>query len=464
MSQYQRLDSLPSHVFRAYDIRGRVDEELNDDSFYTLGLALGSLMVEAGHQEAVVGFDGRLSSPRLGLAMSEGLMSCGLRVNCVGLVPSPLLYFATQSLQTGAGVMITGSHNGKGYNGVKPVVSGKNLTGEAIQALAKRIAEKNYVSGQGSFVESDIVQTYMSEVEQDINMQRPMKIAIDCGNGAAGFFVAELFRRVGVQVTELYCEVDGNFPNHHPDPAVDDNLRDLQAVVVDNDLDAGLAFDGDADRIGLVDNLGQIIRPDRLLMLLATQVLAKEPAANIVYDVKCSRVLGQLIEKLGGQAHMCPTGHSIIKQKMAEVNAKLAGEMSGHLFLKDRWNGFDDAVYAGLRLLETLSEQPLCSAEVFSQYDSGFSTPELKIPVSEDAKFDLMRKIREEIDFSPAACLYLDGVRCELPDSWGLIRASNTTPYLVMRFEGETKEALSHIQTWFKSKLESLNQELNLPF
>lgn len=464
MSSYQQTKSLPRHVFRAYDIRGRVGLELDENAFYALGLALGSLMHEASHEQVVVGYDGRLSSPSLGTAMMTGLKHTGLKVINIGLAPSPLLYYATKKISDGAGVMITGSHNGKEYNGIKPVVNGKNLTGAEIAALYERVSIGKFQQGRGELVKQEIVSDYIKDIVADINTSRRLNIAIDCGNGVAGFFVGELFRQLGHDVVELYCEVDGEFPNHHPDPAVDSNLADLQALVLEKKLDLGLAFDGDADRLGVVDSSGQIIRADRILMLLAREMLRHHPASPIVYDVKCSRVLKTLISSHQGEPIMCPTGHSIVKRKMAETGALLAGEMSGHLFIKDRWNGFDDAIYAACRMLEVICAQSKTSKEVFDKYTAGFSTPELKIAIAEEKKFEIMERIKSEVDFSPADCNFLDGVRCELPDSWGLIRASNTTPNLVLRFEGETPDALDHIKAWFKQKLNAFAGDLSFPY
>ena len=464
MLSYNQKQRLPRHVFRAYDIRGRVNKELDEDAFYTLGLGLGALMREANHQEVVVGYDGRLSSPSLANAMREGLKNSGLKVIDIGLAPSPLLYYATHAICDGAGVMITGSHNGKEYNGIKPVVNGKNLTGAEIEALYERVIAGNFCQGNGMVVEQAVVSQYISDISADITVARPLKVGIDCGNGVAGFFVGELFRQLGLEVVELYCDVDGNFPNHHPDPAVDSNLLDLQQLVINQRLDLGLAFDGDADRLGVVDSSGQIIRADRILMLLAEEMLRQHKDAPIVYDVKCSRALKDLILKLNGRPLMCPTGHSIVKRKMAETGALLAGEMSGHLFIKDRWNGFDDAIYAACRLVEIISQQQKSSREIFDNYAAGYSTPELKIAIAEEKKFSLMERIKSEVDFFPAECILVDGVRCELPDGWGLIRASNTTPNLVLRFEGESEEALLGIKKWFKEKLNAFESDLSFPY
>ncbi len=461
---YQRKNKLPAHVFRAYDIRGRIGPDLNADDYYTLGLALGSLMIEKKHHEVVVGYDGRLTSESLAQAMMIGLKSCGLNVVSIGYAPSPVLYFATVELGLGAGVMITGSHNGKEYNGLKPVVCGKNLTTDDIQALQSRIEHEVFHFGDGVITNQDIIARYIDKISQDVQIERSLRIGIDCGNGVAGLFVSQLFKRLGFEVYELYCDVDGTFPNHHPDPAVDDNLADLQSLVLEKKLDLGIAFDGDADRLGVVDSDANIIRSDRVLMLLAADILAANKDCPIIFDVKCSRALGQLVSDLDGQGLMCPTGHSIVKQKMAETGALLAGEMSGHLFFKDRWNGFDDAIYAACRVLEIISKSAKTSAEVFAKHTSGYSTPELKIAVSEEEKFSLIEQIKKEIDFSPANCVYLDGVRCELPDSWALIRASNTTPCLVMRLEGESIDALEHIKQWFKDKLSPLSSKLIMPF
>jgi phosphomannomutase/phosphomannomutase/phosphoglucomutase len=464
MKTYEIKRTIPPHIFRAYDIRGIVDKEIDEDTFYTIGLALSLSLKSDNQKEVVLGYDGRLSSDALTQALCQGLQEGGIDVTMVGLVPTPVLYFAIAHLNIASGMMVTGSHNAKDYNGIKIVINGKTLREEDIQLLYQQIDKIEPSTEKGKLSHKAVVEDYIDSVAERITSKKPLKIAIDCGNGVAGLFSGRLFKRLGFVVDELYCDLDGRFPNHHPDPTVETNLESLREHVMLNHCDLGLAFDGDADRLGVIDNQGNVIRADRVLMLLAQDVLSRHQGAKIVYDVKCSRFLKTIIEQAGGEAIMCPTGHSIVKNEMKKTGALLAGEMSGHLFFKERWFGFDDALYSGARLLEIISQSQHDAAYLFNALPQSESTPELKVPIAESQKFEFIERIKKEIDFSPGNCNFMDGVRCEYPSGWGLIRASNTTPCLVMRFEADTKEALKEIQSLFKRKLLSLDSELALPF
>lgn len=464
MTMYTIQKNINQHIFRAYDVRGIVDTDINEDTFYTIGLALSDMIESEDRKRIVLGYDGRLSSDGLSEALCSGLRDAGVDVISVGLVPTPLLYFALNHLNIESGVMVTGSHNAKDYNGIKMVINGQTLKTDAIQTLYQGTQHCKPTEDKGTYEESDIIEAYIDTVLERVQPQKTLKIAIDCGNGVAGIVAGQLFRRLGFEVDELFCELDGRFPNHHPDPSNEKNLTILREHVVKHQCDVGLAFDGDADRLGVIDNHGQIIRADRILMILAQDVLSRHQGGKIVYDVKCSRFLKELIEKAGGQPIMCPTGHSKIKAEMKRTDALLAGEMSGHLFFKERWFGFDDALYSGVRLLEILTKLNKDLAAIASALPQSESTPELQVPIPEEQKFEFIERIKKEIDFSPGECNFMDGVRCEYPNGWGLIRASNTTPCLVMRFEADTIEALHHIQSTFKEKLLRLDNQLALPF
>lgn len=460
---YALTDVSPA-IFRAYDIRGVVDVTLTENTVYSIALAIGSEALARGEQQVVVGRDGRLSGPRLGLALIAGLRASGCGVIDIGIVPTPVLYFATQVLGAKSGVVLTGSHNPPDYNGLKIVLGGDTLSGAAITQLHRRLVTNDLSQGQGALQSTDVIEAYSARILQDVKLARPLKIVIDSGNGVTGKVAPQLFQRLGCEVIPLFCEVDGLFPNHHPDPSEPENLQDLIKAVREHQADMGLAFDGDGDRLGVVTNQGEIIYADRFLMLCAQEILKQHPGETIIFDVKCSRHLSTIIKKAGGVPLMWKTGHSFIKAKLKETGAPLAGEMSGHTFFNDRWYGFDDGLYAGARLLEILAKSPLTSAELFAQIPDSINTPELKLPLADDKKFIFMERLVEAAQFPGAAINTIDGLRVDFADSWGLIRPSNTTPYLILRFEADTDVALTRIQNQFRDLLLSLDKRLVLPF
>ena len=457
---------LPDTVFKAYDIRGTVPDQLNPSFARLLGSALALQAQQQGIDTLVVGYDGRLSSPELALALQEGITVGGVNTIDLGMVPTPVVYYAAHTLKTGSGVAITGSHNPSHYNGFKMMMGGKTLHGDDIQKLytvMQRIRPvPSHVPGTRS--QHDIVNDYITRICTDVRLARPLKIAIDCGNGVGGVLAERLYTQLGCQVDTLFCDVDGSFPNHHPDPADPANLQDLIQHVNDFDCDLGLAFDGDADRLGVVTRSGQIIWPDRQLVLYARDVLERQPGATILFDVKCSRHVARAISAAGGEPLMWQTGHSLIKAKMAETGAPLAGEMSGHIFFGERWYGFDDGLYTGARLLEILARHDNPS-EVLEALPQDISTPELKLEMQEGEPHALIRRLQQEAVFpSSHSVNTIDGVRAEYEDGFGLARASNTTPVVVLRFEGETPEALTRIQNEFREALTPLVSDLTLPF
>jgi phosphomannomutase/phosphoglucomutase len=461
----QQRTEIDSSIFRAYDIRGVVGESLTTKSVYAIGQAIGSVALEAGEKRIAVGRDGRLSGPTLLQALSDGILSTGCDVISLGLVPTPLLYYATHVLNSRSGVMLTGSHNPPEYNGLKIVINGTTLAEDTIQDLYRRIRDRRFRKGEGELRELDMIERYVRHVTHTVKLERPLRVVVDCGNGVPGAVVPMLYRQLGCEVHELFCEVDGEFPNHHPDPSQVKNLQDLIHKVREVDADVGLAFDGDGDRLGVVTRKGDIIWPDRQLMLLAKSILANNPGGKIIYDVKCSSHLETVIKACGGEPIMWKTGHSLIKAKLAETRALLAGEMSGHIFLKDRWYGFDDAIYAGARLLEILAAESDDIDTLFAAVPNSVNTPELKIFVSEAEKFPLMQKLVNNAKFDTAKqVLTLDGLRVNFAEGWGLVRPSNTTPCLVLRFEAETESMLSHIQHLFREFLLGVDPSLELPF
>ena len=510
-------------IFKAYDIRGVTNRTLTPHVLNAIGYQLGLLTLAAGRSAFVIGRDGRLSGPALSKALAEGLCIAGVDVIDIGQVTTPMLYFATHELGTGSGAAVTGSHNPPEYNGLKMMVDGDALYGEAIQDLYRSVcatqsnpvetdqaqsdvvvrdaavrdaaqserAEKDsagpdlaeHVQGhaqnqqparKGRISSIDIRERYIARVISDIKLERGMKIAVDCGNGVAGAFAQELFSRLGCEVVPLFCEVDGNFPNHHPDPADPHNLEDLIGVLRESDCEIGLAFDGDGDRLGVVTKSGSIIWPDRQLMLFARDVLSRHPGAEIIYDVKCSRHVGKVIEAAGGRATMYKTGHSLIKVKLKETGAPLAGEMSGHVFFKERWYGFDDGLYAAARLLEILSREPAWLDEgqglngpslLLEALPNSPSTPELKLECAEGENFRIVSALQEGAYFERAThVITIDGVRAEYEDGFGLARPSNTTPVVVIRFEAENDHALASIQAEFRKAFEAVRPGLKLPF
>jgi len=455
---------LPREIFKAYDIRGIVGRTLTPAIVRTIGQALGSLARERSRDTIAVGRDGRLSGPELIAALSDGIRSAGVDVIDVGMVATPMTYFAAQHLSTGCCVMVTGSHNPPDYNGLKMVIDATTLSGDDIQRLRARIERDELASGNGTLRTEDISQAYLDRIVGDVKLARPMRIAIDCGNGVAGAFAPELYRRLGCNVVELFCDVDGNFPNHHPDPSQPKNLEDLRRRLAQGDCELGLAFDGDGDRLGVVTPAGNIIYADRQLMLFAADVLTRTPGATIIYDVKSTRNLKPWIVRHGGVPMLWKTGHSLIKARMKEVGAALAGEMSGHTFFGERWYGFDDGLYAGARLLEILSRHP-DPAAVLDALPDALSTPELNIGCAEGEQHTLVAKLQSDAQFPGASdIIRIDGLRVEYPDGFGLARASNTTPVIVLRFEADNQAALTRIQHDFRRVLTAAKPGVELPF
>jgi phosphomannomutase/phosphoglucomutase len=455
---------IAASIFKAYDIRGLVGKTLTSKVVYDIGRAIGSEANAQGRQSIVVGRDGRLSGAELVQALIEGLRATGRNVIDIGLVPTPILYFATHYLNTGSGVMLTGSHNPPDYNGMKIMVGGETLALEAIQALRHRIEAKDYTLGAGDLQMLDVGPAYLQRVTSDVKLARPLKVVVDCGNGAAGEIAPRLLRALGSEVVELYCEIDGRFPHHHPDPSQLENLKDLIRKVKEEEADLGLAFDGDGDRLGVIDSGGRVIWPDRQLMLYAMDVLSRHPRASILYDIKCSRHLDQIITQHGGSPMMYKTGHSLIKAKMKETGALLAGEMSGHIFFKERWFGFDDALYTGARLLEILAAHTQSSEEIFASLPDAVSTPELRIEMAEGEHFRFMERLLNQAEFPDAVMTSIDGLRVDFEDGWGLVRPSNTTPCLILRFEANDVPALERIKNSFKRLMLKTDSNLTLPF
>lgn len=454
-------------IFRAYDIRGVVGKSLSADVARLLGQSIGTLMREQALTEIVVGRDGRLSGPELAGALTDGLREAGINVIDLGAVPTPVVYFGAYHYNTGCGVAVTGSHNPPDYNGFKIVVGGQTLSEGAIQDLYRRIADNALEhGGSGSLRQLDVLPDYVERIVSDVQAERRLKVVVDCGNGIPGAVVPQVLEGIGCDVIPLYCDVDGSFPNHHPDPSDPHNLEDLILAVRQTGADLGVAFDGDGDRLGVVTREGEIIFPDRLLMLYARDVLTRQPGATVIYDVKCTGHLkGQILEA-GGSPLMWRTGHSLIKGKMRETGAELAGEMSGHFFFKERWFGFDDGIYAGARLLEILAGdlEERTPEEIFDTLPKGVSTPELKIEMAEGEHYRFMEKFRAEANFDDATLITIDGVRADWPDGWGLVRASNTTPVLVLRFDADNAEALMRIQTAFRKRMIAVDYRLKIPF
>lgn len=458
---------LPQTVFKAYDIRGTVPDQLNESFAYLLGRALARRALACGTDRIVVGFDGRLSSPGLSESLQKGMTDEGIDTVDIGMVPTPLVYFESYSQNIGAAVAITGSHNPPKYNGFKMMIGGKALYGDDVVALRQEMQalDSQPVAGKkGVAHQKDVVQTYIDRIVSDVKLVRPMNIAIDCGNGVAGVVATKLFRALGCKVTELFCDVDGAFPNHHPDPADPHNLEDLQRTLEQTDCEIGLAFDGDGDRLGVVTRSGSIIWPDRQLILFARDILARQPGATIIYDVKCSRHVTAAVKEAGGEPLMWRTGHSLIKAKLAETGAPIAGEMSGHVFFKERWFGFDDGLYTGARLLEILARDVNPTA-VLDALPEGISTPELKLDMQEGQQYALIKTLQEKARFPGATSINtIDGVRAEYEDGFGLARASNTTPVIVLRFEGDSQEAIDRIRAEFKAVFAEFAPDSSLPF
>ncbi len=451
-------------IFKAYDIRGIVDTTLTPDAVRIIGHALGSEAVARGQQTIAVGRDGRLSGPALAGALSDGIRAAGVNVIDIGCVPTPVTYFAAYHLGCDSCVSVTGSHNPPDYNGLKMVLGGQTLYGEQIQALRQRIIDGDFSHGAGAFSMVDVMDAYVDRIVSDVRLTRPMKIVIDCGNGVAGAVAPALFRKLGCELVELFCEVDGHFPNHHPDPSKPENLADVMRALVETDAELGLAFDGDGDRLGVVTKDGEIIYPDRQLMLFAEDVLSRVPGGEIIYDVKCTRNLAGWIRDRGGKATMWNTGHALVKAKLKETGAPLAGEMSGHMFFKERWYGFDDGLYAGVRLLEIVSRVADAN-QLLKSLPDALSTPELNIKMNEGEPFELVRRLKAQPSFTDARELItLDGVRVEYADGFGLARPSNTTPVVVLRFEADDAAALARIQADFQRAIEAVWPGVKMPF
>jgi phosphomannomutase/phosphoglucomutase len=449
------MQAVSKSIFKAYDIRGIVNEDLTIETVVLIGKAIGSESIDRGERGIVVGRDGRTSGPDLMNALVEGIKSTGCHVVKIGMIPTPVLYYATYSKGASSGVMITGSHNPPNYNGFKMMIAGETLSGERILNLYERINNQNFHQGQGTSTTIDIQEDYLNRVTSDISIKRPLKIVVDCGNGVAGHLAPKLFEALGCEVVKLFCHIDGNFPNHHPDPSKLENLNDLIAEIKAEKADLGLAFDGDGDRLGVIDEKGNVIWADRQMILFSRDVIHRNPGAKIVFDVKCSSLLSKDISNQGGRPILSRTGHSFIKAKIKEESALLGGEMSGHIFFKERWYGFDDALYAGARLLEILSSRNESCSEIFSELPDSFNTPEINIHFDKQGdQFDAMEKLKKTANFNEGVLTTIDGIRLDYEDCWGLVRPSNTTPCLVLRFEAETEVSLKRIREEFREWLE----------
>jgi phosphomannomutase / phosphoglucomutase len=458
------MSHIAPEIFKAYDIRGIVGSQLTPEGVELIGKALGSEAKLRGGTEIVIGRDGRLSGPSLSQALARGIQSTGIHVIDIGVVATPMVYYAAKALNTGSGVMVTGSHNPPDYNGIKMVIQGDTLALDAIQSLLRAIQADKFESGSGSYRTHDINDQYIERIVSDVKLSRKMKIVVDCGNGSPAAIAPRLFKALGCDVIELFCEVDGNFPNHHPDPSQPKNLQDVIRALKETDAELGIAFDGDGDRLGVVTKDGEIIFPDRQLMLFAADVLSRQPGGTIIYDVKCSRNVAPWIRQHGGVPMMYKTGHSLIKLKMKEIGSPLSGEMSGHIFVGERWYGFDDALYCGARLLEIVSKVADANAPLKALPDS-ISTPELNWKLAEGEPHAIIDRLKETATFTdPTEVFTIDGLRVEYKDGFGLARASNTTPVIVLRFEGETDAAIERIKADFRRVLQPVKPDLPLPF
>jgi phosphomannomutase/phosphoglucomutase len=457
--------ALSKSIFKAYDIRGVIGKTLDAGVARQIGQAFGRAVLAKGENKVVIGRDGRLSGPELAAALAHGLQAAGVDVIDLGVVATPMVYYGTKVTGASSGIMVTGSHNPPDYNGFKMVLAGEAIHGATITALYDSISAHDGAPAatEGACSTHDIRADYLQRIIGDVKIARPIKIAVDCGNGVAGAFAGDLFRGMGCEVIELFCEVDGHFPNHHPDPAHPENLQDLIACLRETDAEIGIAFDGDGDRLGVVTKDGQIIYPDRQMMLFAADVLTRHPGAQILYDVKCTRHLAPWIARHGGEPLMWKTGHSLVKAKLRETGAPLGGEMSGHIFFSDRWYGFDDGLYSGARLLELLTrvDDPSALLNALPQSDS---TPELHLELAEGENVALIDQLRHAEFPGNERIITIDGLRVEYPDGFGLARSSNTTPVVVMRFEAETPAALARIQSEFKRVIVAARPDARLPF
>ena len=447
-------------IFRAYDIRGIVTSNLTPNMVYWLGRSFATQAMASSNPKAVTGRDGRISSPALEQALIAGLVAGGMEVISIGQVPTPVLYYATHELGTGTGIMITGSHNPPEYNGLKMMIGGVTLAESLIQDLYQNLHNNTLVEGYGSASSEVLNERYIKQALAAAKLSRPLKVVVDCGNGVAGEMAPALLRKLGCEVVPLFCEIDGNFPNHHPDPAEPENLVDLITAVKSEHADVGLAFDGDGDRLGVVTPKGEIIWPDKMMMLFVEDICARVPDSTVIFDVKCSRNLEQVIVQSGGKPLMWKTGHSHMKAKIKETNAAIAGEFSGHICFGERWYGFDDALYSAVRLLELLSATKQNVDEVFAKYPSTFTTPELKILTTETYKFWVMGQLSAHADFGNGRLTLIDGIRVDFEDGWGLVRPSNTSPVLSLRFEADTQAALDRIQDEFQAQLAKIDDSL----
>lgn len=456
--------SVSPEIFRAYDIRGIVDEQLTEDAISQISRAIAAEARDLGIAHLLVGFDARLSSPRFSKALIEGLLAAGCDVTSIGRVPTPLLYFATHTTGVDSGVMLTASHNPSHYNGLKIVFRRSCLFDNQIQDIRQRLGRESGPVARGTLTEQSVTTEYLDVICSHVQLKRKLKLVIDCGNAVPGEIAPRLFERLGCEVIPLFCELDGSFPNHQPDPTIEENLAQLSACVIEQGADLGLAFDGDGDRMGLVTDRGEAIPADRLLMLLARQILPDYPGASLVYDVKCSRDLARLAAELGANPVMHNSGHSKMKHKMQETDAPLGGEFAAHFFIKDRWFGFDDGLYTAARLVEILSALPHSASEEFQRSQDSVATPELKLPIAEARKFDFMAELIERADFADGELIKIDGLRVEFADGWGLIRASNTSPALSLRFEAKDDAALERICGRFRSLIEQIDPSLNITF
>ena len=449
-----------TNIFRAYDIRGIAYEDLSEQIVTELGRSLGSLALTRGENSLIIGRDGRNSSPDMYDWLSKGIKSTGCNVVNIGIVPTPLLYFSTHKLSCSSGVMITGSHNPANYNGFKIVNNKKTISGKEIQEIKVKVLEQNFLVGKGMEEEIEVVQMYLKELKNNIEIQRPIRLAIDCGNGAGSVLAQEAYESLGCEVESIYSDLDGSFPNHHPDPSKPENLKDLIEIVLDKNLEIGLAFDGDADRLGIISSKGEIIYPDMQMILFAQEILSKNKDGKIVFDVKCSKLLSEAISDDGGIPIMSKTGHSFIKDTLKKESALLGGEMSGHIFFNDRWPGFDDAIYAGSRMLEIVSRLPL-KEDIFSKLPKLNSTPEINVETTDDDKFKIVEEFKTLAEFPNSTTIEIDGVRIEFETGWGLLRASNTSPNLVLRFEADSQQNLEDIKDKFKQVLFRIDNNLS---
>jgi len=461
----KNTQAISATIFRAYDIRGVVGDTLNVDIMYAIGQAIGSEALAKGEINIIVARDGRLSGPALSKALIDGMLATGINVINIGRVPTPVLYYATHVLDSTSGAMLTGSHNPVDHNGVKMVIKGAAIHGDDILRLYERIQQGDFAVGAGKLTHEEMLPRYEARILSDVKCNKKLKVVVDCGNGVAGVIAPELIKKLGCEVHELFCEVDGSFPNHHPDPSQEENLSDLIQTVIRKKADIGLAFDGDGDRLGVVTAAGDVIWPDRQLILFAINVLKTNPGAKIIYDVKSTRFLAEVVKQHGGEPIMYKTGHSFVKAKIKEENAALGGEMSGHMFFNDRWYGFDDAIYTAARLLEIIANDGRDVETIFSEIPNSVSTPELKISMSDDRKFDFVDQLIKAANFGPTAEINtIDGLRIDYPNAWGLVRCSNTTPYLVVRFEADDEAALAMVKSKFRNHLLELDASLKLPF